>query len=51
MTSKQKAVVLLCAAVAGQVYLGRITKQQTVVLGLPVLTPVLLTAAVGAALK
>ncbi|WDO05543.1 hypothetical protein ME763_07685 [Streptomyces murinus] len=37
MSRKQKAVVIMVAALAAQAYLGKVAKQQGAALGLPVL--------------
>ncbi|MFF7452128.1 MULTISPECIES: hypothetical protein [unclassified Streptomyces] len=37
MSKNQKAAVVMIAAVAGQVWLGKVAKQQAASLGLPVL--------------
>ncbi|MFF8610870.1 hypothetical protein ACF06X_33730 [Streptomyces sp. NPDC015346] len=50
MSKNQKATVLMLAAVAAQVYAGRIAKQQAAVLGLPVIVLALAGMAAGAVL-
>ncbi|MFI8535383.1 hypothetical protein ACIGMX_34700 [Streptomyces aquilus] len=50
MSKNQKAAVVMVAAVAGQVYLGKVAKQQAASLGLPVLALTLLGMAATYAL-
>ncbi|MEU8906984.1 hypothetical protein [Streptomyces mirabilis] len=48
MSKDQKAAVLMVAAMAGQVYLGRYAKQQAAALGLSVVAVSLVSLAIGA---
>ncbi|MFF8406917.1 hypothetical protein ACF06P_35480 [Streptomyces sp. NPDC015684] len=50
MSQKQKAALVMVAAMAGQVYLGKVAKQQGAALGLSVVAVSLIGYAVGAAL-
>ncbi|MDX2749631.1 hypothetical protein PV413_03305 [Streptomyces scabiei] len=51
MSKKQQTVVLMVAAVAGQVYLSKVAKQHAAALGLPVLAISLAGIAIGAVLN
>lgn len=48
MSKNQKAAVLMVAALAGQVYLGKVAKQQGAALGLSVTAVGLIGYAIGA---
>ncbi|MCW7942826.1 hypothetical protein AAW14_12420 [Streptomyces hygroscopicus] len=48
MSKNQKAAVLMVAALAGQVYLGKVAKQQGAALGLSVTAVSLIGYAIGA---
>ena len=50
MSNKQKAVVTLVIAVAGQAFLSKVAKQQAAQVGLPAVAVMLLGLAVGAVL-
>ena len=50
MSKKQKAIVVMVAAMAGQAYLGKVAKQQGAALGLSIVAVSLIGYAIGAAL-
>ena len=50
MSKKEKAALLMVAAVAGQVILGKYAKQQAATIGLPVMAVSLIGAAIGVVL-
>ncbi|MFJ8153949.1 hypothetical protein [Streptomyces sp. NPDC094468] len=50
MSKKQQTAIIMIAAAAGHLYLGKVAKQQAAALGLPVLAVSVVIGALGLAL-